>query len=50
MPSDHEEDFITQQQIEVLRKKVSEYESRLFSQQAMLKNFKPRDYESGYIF
>lgn len=52
MPSSHEneDDFINQQQIEVLRKKVAEYESRIYSQQNIFKNFKVKDYESGHVF
>jgi hypothetical protein len=45
----NEEDFINQQQIEVLRKKVAEYESKLYAQNSKL-NFKARDFESGQLF
>lgn len=46
-----EEDFINQQQIEVLRKKVAEYESRLFNfNGSRINNFKSRDYESTHVF
>lgn len=46
-----EDDFINQQQIEVLRKKVAEYESRLYNQGgSKFSNYKLRDYESTQVF
>lgn len=47
-----EEDLINQQQIEVLRKKIAEYESRLFNDNFTknVSGYKVRDYESSYVF